>query len=165
MSQGATVAELIDLAIEAEESAEQLYREMARKFAHHEEAANFWQRYAGVEAEHAQWLRRIQKTVSPRRLSAPIDFQVFQDAQKLQQIVPKTLQGIDNLENAYQLAHELEHSEVNAVFEVLVTNLSEDDEAGKFLRAQLREHVAMLNYGFPADLQSSAARRKVKAQT
>jgi rubrerythrin len=163
MAKNATVAELIELAIEAEEAAERLYGEMARKFAPYEEVADFWKRYADVEASHAQWLRHIQGTVNPRRLTAPLDFQVLQDARKLQKTIPQTLRAIDNLEDAYQLAHELESSEMNTIFEVLVTNFAEDDEAGRFLRAQLREHMATLISGFPADFRDPAARRAVKA--
>lgn len=163
MAENATIAELIELAIEAEEATERLYREMARKFAPYEEVADFWKRYADTEASHAQWLRHIQETVNPRQFTAPIDFQVFQDAQNVQKMIPQTLQTIDNLEDAYQLAHELESSEVNTIFEVLVTNFAGNDETGRFLRAQLHEHVATLINGFPADFRDPAALRAVKA--
>jgi len=163
MTEDATIARLVELAIEAEEAAERLYLELARKFARYGDVADFWRRYADTEASHAQWLRHIQETVNPRQLTAPIDFQVFQDAQNVQKLIPQSLQAIDNLEDAYQLAHELESSEVNTIFEVLVTNFAGDDEAARFLRAQLREHVAMLVSGFPADFQDPAARRAVKA--
>ncbi len=158
-----TIAKLIDLAIEAEESAERLYREMARKFAYLDEVADFWRRYADAETGHAQWLRRVRETIDPDRLSAPLDFQVLQEAQRLETTISTTLQTIDNLEDAYQLAHELEHSEINTVFEVLVTNLAEDEETGRFLRAQLREHIALLIDGFPADFRDPVVLQAAKA--
>ncbi len=59
MSNNATIAELFDLAIAAEQACEALYHGLADRFAHHPAVADFWTAYADEEAGHARWLERL----------------------------------------------------------------------------------------------------------
>lgn len=165
MPNEATVAELFDLAIAAEKAAEALYRGLEAKFAHHQEVADFWGKYAAEEAGHAKWLERLRDTSGPGQLSALADPHILKDARKVLQFsVENRLREIKNLEDAYQLAHELESSETNAIFEFLITNFASDEETQSFLRSQLKEHIAMLTVGFPTQFQSAVRRREIRAQ-
>ena len=73
MSNKSTLARLFELAIAAEKAAEELYRGLEAKFAHHEDVADFWREYAGEEVMHAAWLERLRDSLAPERLSAPAD--------------------------------------------------------------------------------------------
>jgi hypothetical protein len=64
----------------------------------------------------------------------------------------------ETLEDAYQLAHELESSEINTIFEFLLFTFADDPQATQFARDQLHEHVARLSAGFP-ELYSGAPSR------
>ncbi len=164
MSGKATVDKLFEMAIAAERAGEALYRGLETKFAHHQPAASFWASYAKEEAGHARWLERLQDRLSMEQLSAPADPKVLQEAHKaLQFSVEHALKGVGNLDDAYQLASELENAETNAVFDFLITTFPDDEQTAPFLRAQLRGHVGKIMIEFPAqfDLQ---ARREVKAQ-
>ena len=164
MSEEATVGELFELAIAAEKTAEKLYRGLGARFAHHEEVADFWRSYAAEEAGHAKWLKRLREGLDAGRLSAPADPVTLENArQVLQFSVENTLQEIENLEDAYQLANELENSETSAIFEFLITNFSSDEETQSFLRAQLRDHVARLMIDLPTQFKSVVVRRGIKA--
>ena len=54
------------------------------------------------------------------------------------------LNAAQTLEQAYELAHELEHSEVNTVFEFILSEYMEQDAQRDFVTAQLKQHAARL---------------------
>jgi len=164
MSNTETTAELFKLALAAEQAAEDLYLGLEAKFAHQPEVAGFWGDYAKEEVGHARWLESVRDKSSPEQLSSPADPSILNAARNLLRFSPQNaLEGIKNLEDAYQLANELEHSEINVVFEFIITNFASDASAGSFLRAQLRDHIARLVTDFPARFTSAASRLALKA--
>jgi rubrerythrin len=163
MMEQTTNSELFDLAIAAEETAEELYRRLEAMFAHHEDAAAFWRLYAAEEAAHAHWLARIRDILRPEQLAAPADPQILKGARKALQVsVENALQEIENLEDAYQLVSEIENAETNAVFEFLIAGFSAIPEAQSFLRAQLRDHIGRIMVEFPERFGDAAMRRAIK---
>ena len=164
MSNKAPVTELFDLAIAAEKAAEELYRGLEAEFAHHQEVADFWRKYAAEEAGHAGRLEHLRDRVSPEQLSAPVDPLMLKDARKLLQFfVENRLKKVKDLEDAYELVNELENSEINVIFEFLITVFSSDEKTQSFLRSQLRDHITKLMTEFPAQFKSVTRRRAVKA--
>jgi rubrerythrin len=163
MSNQTTVADLFKLAIAAEGATEQLYRGFQAKFAHHPDVAHFWEGYAAEESGHAQWLKRLRESSSPEHLSASADPKMLQAARwVLRFSVDDALAQIQNLQEAYELAHETEHSETNLIFEFLITNFS-DKKTLAFLRAQLGDHTGRLINEFPARFGSPTVRQAVEA--
>ncbi len=164
MSNTETTAELFKLAIAAEKAAEELYLGLGAKFAHQPEVAGFWRDYAQEEVEHTRWLESAREKSRPDQLSAPADSSILEDAHNLLQVSPQdALEQIKTLEDAYQLANELENSEINVVFEFIITHFTSDEGARSFLRTQLRSHIARLVTDFPARFASAASRQAVKA--
>ena len=95
-------------------------------------------------------------------MSAPADYDMVQQVRAVLRFsIEDALGELENLEEAYQLVNELENSEMNAIFEFLITNFSEDVKTQSFLRAQLRDHIARLMTEFP--MQSIAIRLATKA--
>lgn len=165
MSNKSTIARLLELAIAAEKAAEELYRGMETKFAHHEDVADFWREYADEEVMHAAWLERLRDSLTPERLSAPADPGVMEEAhQALQVPVKRRMQDVHDLDDAYQLAHELENSETNAVFGFLIDNFAEDKKAQVFLRSQLQDHIGKLAINFPIQFRQASVRKQIKAK-
>ena len=164
MSNKATMGELFELAIAAEKAAEELYRGLELKFSHHPEIAGFGKEYAAEETGHARQLEDIRDTLSPDQLSAPADPRQLKYARRvLQSPVEKKLKCVNNLEDAYQLAHELESSETNAIFEFLITDFAVAREAHSFLRSQLGEHIARITTEFPARFGDVTERLAIEA--
>ncbi len=164
MSDAVTVNELFGMAIKAEKAAEEVYRRLQAKFAPHPDVVRFWRNYAAAEAGHALQLERIRDTLSPEQLAVPADEQVAASARRLLMFpVERALQGIKDLEDAYQLANEMESGETNVVFDFLITYFASDAQAQSMMRSQLRDHVAKISTGFPARFTSSASRLSVKA--
>lgn len=165
MSNNSTIARLLELAIAAENAAEELYRGLEARFTHHEDIANFWREYARGEVMHAAWLERLRDSLTPERLSTPADSDVMEDAYRaLQAPVKRWLQDVHNLEDAYQLAHELENSEINTVFEFLISNFAEDKKTQAFLRSQLRDHIGKLAIDFPVQFRLASVRKQIKVK-
>ena len=164
MQEGATIAQLFALAIEVERAAERLYRGLEAKFASHPEIAGFWRQYADEEAGHALWLERLRDKLAPERLSVPAAPAMLESARVLLQwLIKNPVKEVKNLEDAYQLANELEHSEINVIFEFLITNFSVDRDTPSFLRAQLRKHLAKLMTEFPQQFGNNIMRSAIQA--
>ena len=164
MPKNATVAELFELAISAEKAAEEMYRGLEAKFAHYPEVAGFWKEYASEETGHARWLERLRDRLSQEDLSAPADSRALENARVVIGFsVEDALEEIKNLQGAYQVANELESAETNTVFEFLITHFSSDDDTQSFLKTQLRDHVAKLTTGFPAQFKEAAVRLAIEA--
>ncbi len=164
MSQQATIGELFDLAIRAEEATEVIYRGLEAKFVHQPEVAAFWSDYAADEAKHAHTLECIRDTLGQERLSAPAPPKTLEDARKAAYFpVARVLRDVRDLEQAYQLAHQLENSETNAIFEILVRDFSIAQQNCLFLVAQLNDHIFKILVGFPDRFRGAAARLGVMA--
>ena len=161
-----TVAELFERAIALERAAEALYEQLEKMFARHLEVALFWKHYADEENGHALYLERVHEGVGEGRLIQPADEDILRKVHYcLEQASPARLTKVKTLEDAYQLAHELENSETNAIFEFIVLNFSTDELAKShaFLRTQLNTHIARLDNDFPNPYKSKAARQSLFA--
>lgn len=159
-----TFNDLFDLAIQGEETAEKIYRHFAEGFAHHPQIARFWKLYADEEAGHARYLRDLRSQIDPQRLAEAVDGKAFQRAQKLRRrLVQAQLKEVHTLEDAYRLASELEHSEVNSLFSFIVTHFTPPErlKSQELLRNILTEHVNKL-VELPVPYNSRLERRKIR---
>lgn len=161
-NQAETVGKLFEHAIELEKDAEALYKQLERMFSGYPEVALFWKNYANEERGHAEYLERIRQGVDSDRLSRRADGAIFA---KVRQCLDKSaqirLEDIKTLEDAFQLANEIENAETNAIFEFMIVNFSTDElaKSHKFLRAQLSSHIARLENDFPTAYKSRSARQ------
>lgn len=165
MAEGATVRDLFDLAIHAEQTAEAIYHRLAEMFAHHAAAHRFWTLYEKQEAQHARWLCEIRDAAPQADLAAPADPAMIEDLRRVSDLrVDNLLAPVRTLEDAYLLVVDLENSETNAVFEFLVDRFAQDTAAHTFLRAQLNDHISRLMDEFAAQVGDASVRRSVQVQ-
>ena len=158
----ATLAELFDYAILLENAAQGLYTGLSGLFAHAPEVAHFWKHYADEERGHADYLARLRHGLDAQRLAEFADEPLLEAAKKcLSLAASERLKDVHNLEDAYELASELESSETNSIFEFLIVNFqaSELEKSYKFLRAQLTTHIQHLQENFPAAYKTRSARQ------
>ncbi len=159
-----TVGDLFELAIAAELGAQEIYQLMEQMFHHDPDAAKFWKRYAAEEAGHASWLITLRNRLPPEKLAEPADPLVLENARRLLEHSANELLGkIRNLDDAYQLATEMEGGETNAVFEFLIDHFSDDPNTPAFLRAQLHGHISRLSLDLPVQYRGKMNREKIKA--
>ncbi len=165
MSSAKTVNDLFEYAIALEKAAESLYLAFEKMFSQDPEVAAFWHRYADEEDGHALYLENVRAGLDADRLSQPADPGMLEKVLHcIAQASSVKLDEIENLDDAYQLAVELENSETNAVFEFMIVNFSTDElaKAHKFLRTQLSTHIGRLDNEFP--YMSRLARQHILAQ-
>jgi rubrerythrin len=140
-----TVATLIELAIAAEQASQELYVRLTQKYSYLPQIADFWQKMGLDENAHARSLEKIRDSLTTEQLQAPVDPVVLEQAKRNASLsVEDKLNSISTLEDAYQLAHELEHSEINTVFEFITAEFISLDVQREFVAAQLKKHVARL---------------------
>jgi rubrerythrin len=160
-----TIAEIFDLAIQAEVKAQEIYTVFARRFAHEPEVARFWEHYATEEREHGYWLGKIQKSVPDEKLAEAADPQIYRDAQHALAVLNAAApEAVANLEEAYQIANEAESSEVTTVFRFLVENFSSEPQTRHLLTQHLRHHIDDITFHFPKKYQSGTGRMNIAAR-
>lgn len=165
MNQEGTVGSLFGRAIELEHKAAEVYTRLAEKFEHEPRVAAFWREYAAEERIHAQALVSIRAKMEPEVLAQEADIRIMNYARKAMALaVDETVDAITNLDEAYELANDLEVGETNAIFEFLITEYEVAKEARGFLRSQLKEHVTKIAMHFPAGYQFKADRLTVEAR-
>jgi hypothetical protein len=122
-----TLDTVFQAAIAAERATEVLYRGLQAKFASYPELADFWLGYAREEHGHATWLEGLYKRIDPLRLVEPVDQHTARLVIAVQSFsVEMALDGVHDLEDAYQLVNELENNETNAIFQFLMNNFEPD---------------------------------------
>ncbi len=116
-SESTTLGALFALAIRAEQHAQALYERLAECFAELPEVAEFWLDLARDEAQHAASVGRMRAALSEAQLGAPADPELIDKASAVEPWLRVSVTGtIRTLQDAYELAHDLEFSEVNHVF-------------------------------------------------
>jgi rubrerythrin len=140
-----TTATLIELAIKTEKALQDLYASLVQRYSHWPPVADFWRKMGQDEDAHARGLEKIRDSLTPEQLQAPVDSVVLEQAKRNASLsVEDKLNSISILEDAYQLAHDLEHSEINTVFEFITAEFISLDVQREFVAAQLKKHVARL---------------------
>ncbi len=141
-----TVAALLELAITAENAAQKLYFGLTQKFSHLPPVSDFWQLMMQDEIAHAKGIEKTRSSLTPEQLLAPVDLLVLQQARKIARLpVERHLKSITTLEDAYQLTHDLENSELNIVFEFIVSEFMTEEAAKRLVITLLREHIGRLD--------------------
>ena len=133
-------------------------------FAVEPKVAAFWQRYAAEERGHASWLEKLLGDLPIEAQQSPANAQMLEAARHMVKVpLDEALVRIQTLDDAYQLAHELENSEMNTVFGFIMTTFARDAQTAQFVRKQLSEHVARLLNHFPDPFASALNRQSVQA--
>lgn len=161
--ENATLERLFEVAIALEKQAETLYGGFAQRFAHCYQAALFWRRYAADEVLHRTCLVQLRDSLGPDKLAKPVDPALLLAGEKLLRMsAPEQVAAAANLDDAYELSHELESSETNLIFRFLVGEFSHDKHVVACLSDDLDQHVEALSVQFPAAYGSRASRQAVE---
>jgi rubrerythrin len=155
--------ELLELSLEFEKNARELYKKWVGKFAGVPDVAAFWREYSADEDVHYRLLEELRARLSPDQLNALIESELVGDTRRMLAYLQKE-HNIEDLEQAFQFANMIEHSEVNPLFEVIMSHFEPDKEAITLLRSQLNEHIDKLIYKFPARFSRPELRQAIKVQ-
>ena len=153
--------ELFELSLGFEENAGELYHKWSKMFAGAPDVAAFWRAYSVDESIHARLLKELRARLSPQQLAMPIESELVGDTRRLLTYLQKE-HSIEDLEQAFQYANMIEHSEINPLFEVIMSAFETDEKTLTLLRSQLNEHINKLIYAFPKRFSSPELRREIK---
>ena len=143
-----TVKDLLLLAMSAEESAQAFYAELSRMFRHMPDVSARWKEMMNDEVQHKNSLEKIFAELSEEELCAPAPDIIQKLRATLCNISLKDkLSSVKTLDDAYEIAFWLEHSEVNIAFKVMwsrpitATSFQNND----LVVDMISKHVAKLN--------------------
>lgn len=140
-----TIGLLFEHAIEIEHKAAHIYERLAKLFEHVPDMSDFWSDLVQDEMIHATTLQDVQKLLTPDQLSTRSNKKMWTDVTKIRHLLNEDLVGtIKTLNDAYELAHNLENSEVNAIFQFLTAEFVPSDTRRKFVVAEIAQHQKKL---------------------
>ncbi len=155
---------IFEIAIRAEREAQQLYLDIVAMFSAYQPAVDLWIALARDEHYHARALEHLLAEAPASALQAEISPLLWEQAQALLRLNHDQLRAsIASLDDAYQLTHELEHSEVNSMFEFLVHAFLSDPKFEVVTLQNLREHLMRLVQA-PDTLGPAEVRQRIMAQ-
>lgn len=161
----ATIGDLVVMGIQLEAAAQHFYEGLAEMFRHCPQVAEFWRLFATDEMAHGTQIIKWRETVSAGRLSEQADVALLEAGRKL--LVPSVqerLGEVRNLDDAYEMAHDLETSETNTIFRLFITEFSQDKRVVMAMMRHLDEHVERLMAGLPTPYAAPARRVEVEAR-
>ena len=115
-----TIERLIETAIDVELQIASLYEAFSDMFPQVPGLAAFWNSMKRDEMEHVTILEETRGLLTSEKLSAEAPSKTWDDIFGVQSMLKQNqLETIHTLDDAYELAHEIESSEANAILELL----------------------------------------------
>ena len=137
-----TIELLLEYAIEVEYKAAHVYGTLSKLFPHVPGLDAFWQGMKEDELGHAKVLHDTRKLMTPEQLLQDPGRRIWKDMANVQLMLSEDLfANVNTLEDAYQLAYDLEFSEVNAIFQFLAVECIPSETLKGFIRSMIDDHL------------------------
>ena len=144
-----TNEQLFEMAIEIEHRAASLYEAFSIMFTDVSGLDAFWQVLINDELGHEKMLRDTRKVLSAAQLQAPAEESMWRGVMRIRHwFTDELAESVRTLDDAYELAHEFEYSEVNAIFEFLASEWISSEKRKKIIHAVIERHLnSLLSFG------------------
>jgi len=140
-----TIEVIFERAIEIEYKLAYLYKEFTQLFSHIQDISVFWKGLTADEVKHAKTLKDVRKALTHEQLLSSCDKEILEKIAGIQRLQSEILsKSVKNLDDAYELAHELEFSEINAVFKLLATEFVPSEKRKQFVASEIEQHQQKL---------------------
>jgi rubrerythrin len=140
-----TIFHLFEHAIAIEYKAAEMYCTFSRLFSHVPEISAFWTGLEQDEMFHMETLVTLLDGLRPDEYDAPVDKQLWENMVAVHDLINGNLAiSVSNLNDAYEVAHELEFSEINGIFKFLTIEAITSEEQGQFMRDEITKHERKL---------------------
>ena len=140
-----TIQPLFELAINWETQAHDLYVNFANLFNHEPKVSAFWIRLSQDESRHIDVLKDTLEMMPKENLLTEVGIEQWNSVSRVERLMKDaSMSKVKTLDDAYELAHQLEISEVNTLFKFLVNNYFPDERGQKFILSEVSEHVERL---------------------
>ena len=142
-----TIEAVFKRAIGFEYKAADIFKEFSKLFSHIQEISSFWQEMAEDEIQHADTLQNIRKSLTTEQLLSPCDKELSMKVDITQRMLTEvSIASIKNLDDAYELAHELEFSELNAIFKLLATKFFPPEQRRQIVPNIMQHQQKLLDF-------------------
>jgi fructose-1-phosphate kinase PfkB-like protein len=159
-----TIAHLVERAISWEVTAHDLYIALSGSFPSYPIVEGIWKQMAIDESKHAAILRDASAALSPSCLERRLDGKETALIVSVEaELARAAVLELHTLDEAYELAHQLESSEINTVFQLLVSCRTDELAADALLNAQFDAHLERLKY--LAEVFSRPVRQSIALHT
>lgn len=140
-----TIQNLLELIFQIKYRARNVYRELEKRFSHHEPSAALWKSMAEDEEVQARVLTDILVNTASETLDSPIPTDTWVNAVRIWHLMHRDLLGaVKNLKDAHGIAYQLEYLEVNAIFELFSVDVMPGDIEREFVRTHIAQHQQRL---------------------
>jgi rubrerythrin len=140
-----TIQVLFELAINWETQARDLYANFANLFNHEPKVYAFWIQLSKDESGHIDMLKEILGKTPTEKLLMLVGNEQWQSVTRVEGLIKEaSTRKVLTLDDAYELAHQLEMSEVNTLFKMLVNDYLPDKEGYNFILSDVKEHIDRL---------------------
>lgn len=136
---------LIERAVSWERTAQGLYESLAAAFPSYPAVRDFWLQMSADEIRHAVTLQGIRDALSEERLARPISGADAAFAESVDELLADCAgRTLVTLDDAYELANELEGSEINTVFRLVMMDSLKDASKRTLIKVQFDVHTERL---------------------
>lgn len=139
------IVRFFEQALEIEQKSADIYTKLSKLFSHVPEVSAFWNELAREEKQHRDKLKEIYDSLTNEQLFSFLSEDIMQKLNEIQNILNKDLiSPIKNLNDAYELAHQLEYFEVEAVFKFLANKVITSEDRKNFILSEINDHQQKL---------------------
>lgn len=137
-----TIGEVLQKAISYEETSKHFYLELARKFSENEGAKEIFLEMSRDESMHKSELEGISAQLSETELQAKADESLIGMMESIDKIQMRTnLDKIQTIREAYEIAHEMEFTEINNLFLYLRLELIPEETRKEIIKSDITKHT------------------------
>lgn len=140
-----SLAELFHMSMEIELRAAEIYSMLVTAFPAHPEIIGFWKSMQEDEKEHYNILKSIRDSLPVDSLSDQVNIKIWTIARDTLILLGTiNLSLVRTLDHAYNLAHDLEFSEINAIFKFLTLDIIPCDKSDHLIDQVMTDHLEKL---------------------
>ncbi len=140
-----TIGEILERAIRIEKRVADLYAIFSKRFSRAPGMSGFWSDLRRDEIGHMGELRVVYESLSAEKLKAPESRAISLSVHKaMASVEDNCLSKVKTLDDAYEIARDLEFSEINAIFEYLTMDLVSPSSRREMITYQVDEHQQKL---------------------
>ncbi|MBN1694359.1 hypothetical protein JW879_03040 [candidate division WOR-3 bacterium] len=135
------LGKIFERAIETKKRVGQIYRQFARLFSHIPEVEDFWRKMNINQITHADWLKEIKESLTEEQVLSLPQVELVLKTHAIKNLFDEhSRREIGSLHDAYEVAHEIESSEVNTLFKMLTSEFISSEKKKNFILAEIDEH-------------------------
>jgi hypothetical protein len=135
------LGKIFESTIETKRKVGQIYKQFAELFSHIPEVENFWRKMNLNQITHADWLEETKESLSEEEILSLPEVELVLKTHSIRNLFDKhSEKEISTLLDAYEIAHELELSEVNELFRILSSQYISCEEKKNLVLDTIEKH-------------------------